>query len=685
VKQLSVLAASLVVLATAGFGFVTPAAAATPAGSVSVSLSPINSGDIAPGEVLRLFLTLTNSTAFPTADATATISVASTPLTTRSALADWFSGKTRNNLATARVATATVPATAAGLSSSIAVDVPSASVPFGAAGVYVVSASLASGQKVIGTARTAIAWNITAPTPLSVAVAAPLTVPASVSGFLTAQQLATYTAPGGVLTRELGDVQDTQVAVGIDPRIIASIRILGKNVPATAKAWYQELLTLPNQTFPLAWADADVTAPLHAGEPTVLGIKPLDYAIDPSLFPTVPGQGSTPTPTPTGQPVTPTLPTTTSLTSWNYTLPQLAWPAENSVVSSDLPKLHASGLSAAILSSTNLSDPDSLDLDGASAKSGDLALAVSDAVLSGYLRQAIQSATRASSTAAITELTTTLALMSLSPGETGGPVLLTLGPTWWSADANFERTLSEVYARNWDSAVELSAVIHSPAETVTLAKDTGSASRIALVQQMLAAEKREVVFSPVAKVPEAVTSGSRLELLSVLSNEWVMGSTAWTAAANGYVAEANKTVNSVQVAPSSTAVALADQIAVPVTINNDLDQDVTINLAVRPTTTRVSVDKDARSQSVTVDANSQRRVLIPLQALSNGNAEIVAALTSITGVPIGQPVTIKVNVQAGWETVGTLVFAALIVALFAFGIIRNIRKRRKARRGEANA
>jgi hypothetical protein len=37
-----------------------------------------------------------------------------------------------------------------------------------------------------------------------------------------------------------------------------------------------------------------------------------------------------------------------------------------------------------------------------------------------------------------------------------------------------------------------------------------------------------------------------------------------------------------------------------------------------------------------------------------------------------------VNVNAGWETTGTLIFAALVVGLFAFGIVRNIRKRRKA-------
>jgi membrane protein DedA with SNARE-associated domain len=81
---------------------------------------------------------------------------------------------------------------------------------------------------------------------------------------------------------------------------------------------------------------------------------------------------------------------------------------------------------------------------------------------------------------------------------------------------------------------------------------------------------------------------------------------------------------------------------------------------------------------ITVDDSSQRRVQVPIEAVSNGNAEIVATLYSSTGVQVGQSVTIQVNVNAGWETTGTLIFAALVAALFAFGIVRTIRRRRRA-------
>ena len=81
-----------------------------------------------------------------------------------------------------------------------------------------------------------------------------------------------------------------------------------------------------------------------------------------------------------------------------------------------------------------------------------------------------------------------------------------------------------------------------------------------------------------------------------------------------------------------------------------------------------------------MDEGAQKRILIPVSALSNGKAYIVATIVSSTGVQVGRSVTIQVNVEAGWETVGTLIFAALIVALFAFGIVSTIRKRRRAAR-----
>jgi len=132
------------------------------------------------------------------------------------------------------------------------------------------------------------------------------------------------------------------------------------------------------------------------------------------------------------------------------------------------------------------------------------------------------------------------------------------------------------------------------------------------------------------------------------------------------------------VAHSSRILAGSDQISLPISITNGLDQDVTVQLSVRPRTARLSIDPADQVQTLVIPADSQRRVQIPIDAVSNGKAQLVVRLTSASGLAVGSPQVLQIDVQAGWETIGTLIFVALVVALFAFGLIRNIRKRRRA-------
>ncbi len=211
-KQLSGVAAALLVLAVAGMGLVSPASAAAPAEGTTVALTPADSGDLAAGEALRLTIAMTAGSTLPTPAATATVTVDPTRLVTRQALEGWFSGTTKSTIAAQTVATADVPAIGVGLGGGVDVSVPANALPFGAPGVYAVSVSVTSDGgdgAVIGTARTAVAWNLTGSAAVPIAIAVPLVVPAEETEFLTSAQLTQYTAPTGILTRELADVEDS--------------------------------------------------------------------------------------------------------------------------------------------------------------------------------------------------------------------------------------------------------------------------------------------------------------------------------------------------------------------------------------------------------------------------------------------------------------------------------------------
>src|SRR5690606_13036260 len=100
------------------------------------------------------------------------------------------------------------------------------------------------------------------------------------------------------LTRTLDAVEGRTVAIGIDPMIIASIRILGNTAPDSAISWLERLKNVNNETFALSYADSDLAALSQAGSTTVLA--PTSFEVDPSRYPVVTAdadeQESTPSP-----------------------------------------------------------------------------------------------------------------------------------------------------------------------------------------------------------------------------------------------------------------------------------------------------------------------------------------------------------------------------------------------------
>ncbi|HAN26073.1 MAG TPA: hypothetical protein DCP95_16120, partial [Microbacterium ginsengisoli] len=69
---------------------------------------------------------------------------------------------------------------------------------------------------------------------------------------------------GGLLDAELTAVAGTAAVLAVDPAVVASIRVLGSSAPASARAWLQRLMTLPNERFALQYGDADVATQLEA-------------------------------------------------------------------------------------------------------------------------------------------------------------------------------------------------------------------------------------------------------------------------------------------------------------------------------------------------------------------------------------------------------------------------------------
>ncbi len=522
----------------------------------------------------------------------------------------------------------------------------------GLAGVGVVSAGAADDDSVV-----------------KLAIAVPIVVPASADTLLGAEVLAQYTSSQGLLTRELDAVYGRPVALGIDPRIIASIRLLGKAAPQSAVAWLDRLQSAPNQTFALAWADADVTLATQAGSATVPQPESLDFAIEPALF------AASSTPQPPGSPAASKAPTSEEILAWPYSLTGIAWPRDDTAVASDIVKIVASGYTTTILSSGNVtrdatSGPSST-VDGAG-------VLVSDAAVSAALRSASVAALPADWTASLDALST--ALSAGSRVQSGAPTLFaTLDRAIPTSGNRLGELIDTLAADPTVELVPMSQAIGVAPSEASIVDEPQTSDRISRAGQMIAGETAERAFASVAADPTTITSERRLELLTLLSAEWTANLDGWPEAADAFTTASIALRNSVHLVESSNFLLIADNDQyLPITVNNSLAQTVTVYVTVRSQSPLLAIDD--QHVAITIDAGTQGKKNIPVHSLSNGVVEVDVSLSSGAGVEIGAPISSKVNVQAGWETPIVVAFAIVVVLVFGFGLVRTVLRRRKADR-----
>ena len=686
----------LLALAMAAFGVGLPAAA-LPAvdipgvpSALTVAAAPLQSGSLAPGEDLIIATSVTNSTPSAVSGATITVSMQRTRLASVSALTSWMHPPAgEHRVVDTVLLEQPLPTLLHGESRTDSLIVPAAAVGLDAQpwGVHAIAVTVTADGMDPAEARTSIVWHPAADVPVtSVAVVTPITVPPEAVGLLDSAQLAAYTAPGGVLDRQLSGLAGSQVAIGIDPRIIASIGILGTQAPPSATAWLERLRTISNETFELSYADSDIAALAQAG-----GIPPLDpiaFTIDPNRFapaPTGSPQASpspTPTPSPSGPPV-PTLPTSEQLLDWDYTIPALAWPGDNTVADKNLDKFAEDGLTTTILSSDNIVVPKSSPIPPAMASVDGHPVAVASSALSVLLREAAGAADDLSWRDAICEFSSMLALAGAAGADAPGTVLVTLGRDVPPTSFRLAQTMTALQGIPWAPQTTLSRALSTPGPDTSLQPKPEDAKRLGLVKAMLDSEGAVGQFSSVLADPTLVTGPRRLALLAVLSHDWDSAPGAWQGAAEKNVTDSQAVTTSISIAEGSQINLVAENGNLPITVSNALDHPVTVYVSVRPQRAILNVMKN--NVALTIEANSQSRAYIPVESVANGQVSLGVSLASATGVQVSLPTVVEVNVQADWEKLATGVIAGLLVAVFGFGIWRNIAKRRRARHEQASA
>ena len=545
-------------------------------------------------------------------------------------------------------------------------------------------AELVVGDAVVAAGTSAYAnADVPASGSVAVALAAPLTTPITdgAVGLIGPDQLVNWTGPTGLLTRQLDALAGRRVAIGIDPRIIASIRVLGTSAPASAVAWLQRLADVPNEVFPLAYADADLAVQAQLELPALLTPTSFSDVLDPANFAAGVDGGAdagdgTAAPA-TDEPIEPEptpgeVPTTDELLEWPYTRTDLAWPADDTVAAGNLAYFDAAGLTTALLAPGNVEPADgaasaSATIDGSTAL-------VADGGITGPLRAAAEASTDTEWREATGEL---LAELALDAGASRTTVLATFDRGATSQTARVSALIDEIGGSGWSSLAGLSEAIGAPPESRMLLDEPETDERRTVAGRMVEAEADVTEFATVLADERLLTGPTRRELLSLLDVAWLDDRDAWTSAVSDWLLRQRDVLASVSVVPSSTINVVSTETGVPTTIENDLPYPVTVVVDVSPSNGRLIVEERVEQ---TVEPQSRSTVRVPVAAgVGNGEVTLEVSLTSPTGVPVGTPVEIPANVQADWEGLGAAILAAIAVLVFGIGVWRNIRRRRRGR------
>lgn len=522
--------------------------------------------------------------------------------------------------------------------------------------------------------------------PVSVAVVVPLTVPPTTTGLLDADALATYTQDGGLLDRQLDAVTVTPAAIGLDPMIPASIRVLGTSAPESALDFLARLEAASNEVFLLGYADSDPALAAVAGTEGELAPLGFEFAVDPADFgpaetpepsPT-PDVTSPPTPDPTEPPDDgpPPLPTTADLLAWPTTLPAIAWPAEGTVAAEGLAGLVSLGYDNALLSGGNVTPAASALVD-----LGDIDALVADEDVTDALRDAVYAPTQTEYDAATVTLAAALRSEAItSPGRT---IIATLDRRWPFGTPRLAQALSVVEGQSAAQLVRVSDVLAGPKASGTLVEPSSGteAQRAGILSTLAAALRDEAEYLTIAETPGVITQPRRLALLALSAVGWRVDDVGWNAATADELAAAEKTVDAVQITETSDQLVLSDISSLRLHISNALPVAVTVYVAVRPLRPALHVEDD--SVEVTIEPDSSATASIPVQSILNGDVTVRAELHSASGRVLGDARFLKVILQAGWETVGTLVAGALVLLVFGGGLVRTVLRRRRARKADA--
>jgi hypothetical protein len=306
---------------------------------------------------------------------------------------------------------------------------------------------------------------------------------------------------------------------------------------------------------------------------------------------------------------------------------------------------------------------------------------LSDGTLSGLLGDLGALRTTGSQATLIQQrLLAELATITVERPDDARHLLVTAPRDWNPNPAVVSRVLGEVSRAPWvqlQPAAALLADQPSPVDRGGLqypAKARTAELPARAVNAVVSTEASVEEFAPVLTRPQALLPTLQRQAVSLVSAAWRGHDPAELAVARApWQARVRQVLGSVTVL-SGDANLLSHSGRLPITVHNELDQPVRVQLLVKP---RSGLLRLGNRKPFVIGPHGNHTVVIPFRAAGNGRVQVEATLWSSPPGP--EPVfqaPFEVRVHSNWESTGLVIAGTLLGVLVFLGLARSIRRGR---------
>ncbi|WNM27307.1 DUF6049 family protein [Demequina capsici] len=283
---------------------------------------------------------------------------------------------------------------------------------------------------------------------------------------------------------------------------------------------------------------------------------------------------------------------------------------------------------------------------------------------------------RPGTAAAASRLVAEAAVSALAGRDT--PLVVSPGQSWVLSDTDASMPLRALLNAPWVEAVPLSAALSAPdrpsasaASASTGTEDDLPTDAIAQLDDALSGVQLIAASSadPTASLQEYAS-----QLLTAASLQSRANTGTRAALIAGAVDTAHDAIDGLSIATSAELNLIAAKGALPITVRNLVDQDVTVVVSATTGSPNLRI---TGQPTVTIPAGGETVVQIPVSAVSTANVKVRVVLRAETGENLSAPQTLTVRVRADWGNAATLVFSILLALLLIAGVIRTVRRGRR--------